>query len=75
MTNTDIQRLLVFLKDNERRVIEARYLQGKTIKETGEEIGVSKTRVTEIEKRGIAKLRRQLRKEAVILPLTVKGKA
>lgn len=75
MTNTDIQRLLVFLRDNERRVIEARYIHGKTLKETGKELGISKTRVTEIEKRGVSKIRRQLRKEAVILPLTAKGKA
>lgn len=59
-----LSELLKELPENERRVMEQRYTLHKTLKATGEALGVSKTRVTQIEAVAVKRLRRILQREA-----------
>ncbi len=45
------------LTTNERTAIRARFFQGKTLEEVGEELGVSRERARQIQNRGLAMLR------------------
>lgn len=45
------------LEPRERHVIKARFWQNKKLRELGEELGITKERVRQIEKRAISKLR------------------
>jgi RNA polymerase sigma factor (sigma-70 family) len=75
MTELETKDALAILSDNQRRVIVLRHIEGRAIKDTADQMGLSKTRVTEIEKKALHKIKTHLRKEDVLLPLTAKRKA
>jgi RNA polymerase primary sigma factor len=68
-----VERLLCRLDDRERRIIASRYGIGggieKTLKQIGEELGICKERVRQIEARAEDKLREPSRTEALDLSL------
>lgn len=57
----DLERCLSTLEEREQRVIRSRYWDGKTLKEVGQEIGVSYQRVRDIERHGFFRMRKDKR--------------
>lgn len=57
----DVNNTLLTLLPNEKDIIEYRYKDGLTLKETGEIVGVTKERIRQIELRALRKLRHKSR--------------
>jgi RNA polymerase nonessential primary-like sigma factor len=53
-------RALVVLSDNERHVIRGRFWAGQTLKAIGQELGICRERVRQIERDALARLREML---------------
>lgn len=53
----EVERLLSHLEDRDRRVIQLRYLEGRTLEECGQELGVSKERIRQLCGAILARLR------------------
>ncbi len=63
LKDSDARRLLDhpgLLTERERRCLRLRYYGEKTLREAGESLGLTKTRISEIEARALHKLRRHL---------------
>jgi RNA polymerase sigma factor (sigma-70 family) len=74
MLRQQFRDLLASLTDRERKIIEMRYgldnEQGLTLKEVGEEFGLTRERIRQIEKEALAKLRHPSRSRKLIDYLT-----
>jgi RNA polymerase sigma factor (sigma-70 family) len=74
MLRQQFRDLLSSLTDRERKIIEMRYgldnEQGLTLKEVGEEFGLTRERIRQIEKEALAKLRHPSRSRKLIDYLT-----
>lgn len=57
----DLERCLSTLGEREQQVIRSHYCNGKTLKEIGQETGVSFQRVREIERHGFSRMRKDKR--------------
>lgn len=58
--SSEIARALAMLPPRERDVMRLRYIEGMTLKETGETLGFRKQRAEQIEKQAIDRLRKRL---------------
>ena len=61
-----IRQALGVLENRERTIIEARFFEGLTLKETGRRLGITRERVRQIQVDAIKKLRRSLQQQGFV---------
>jgi len=61
-----LQQILFLLDDNERTVVELYYFEGRTMREIGEHMGVTESRVSQIHTKVLSRLRRLINRDKLL---------